>query len=62
MADRFEHPNQMIRPHGKHDRKVKLQDPHPVYQKLLPHDGRRVKQTNYSGLHRGDRHAGCPSY
>ncbi len=36
MADRFEHPNQMIRPHGKHDRKVKLQDPHPVYQKLLP--------------------------
>ncbi len=38
MADRFEHPNQMIRPHGKHDRKVKLQDPHPVYQKLLPQD------------------------
>ena len=27
-----------------HDRKVKLQDPHPVYQKLLLRDDLRVKQ------------------
>jgi len=26
------------------DRKVKLQDPHPVHQKLLPRDDLRVKQ------------------
>ncbi len=37
-----------------HDRKAKLRDPRPVYQKLSPQVLTRVKQTNSSGLHRGD--------
>ena len=44
MADRFGRFNQVIRPHGMHDRKVKLQDPHPVHYKLLPQVHTRVKQ------------------
>ena len=44
-----------------HDRKAGLQDPQPVHLQLLPRDGCRVKQTNSSGLHRGDRHAGRPN-
>ncbi len=37
-----------------HDRKAKLRDPRPVHYKLLPQVLTRVKQINFSGLHRGD--------
>ena len=46
MADRFAHSNQVMRPRDVSDRKVKLQDPHPVHQKPLPQGLPRVKQTN----------------
>jgi hypothetical protein len=57
---REEAPNHCFGPCGVHDRKVKLRDPRPVYQKPLPRDLFRVKHFNYFGSHRGIDHAGRP--
>jgi len=40
---------------------VKLQDPHPVYQKLLPRGVCRVNLKIPSGSHRACRHADSPN-
>ena len=47
MADRFAHSNQVMWPRDMSDRKVKLQDPHPVHQKPLPRVETRVKQLTH---------------